>query len=196
MRLIDKLMPPAGWQVPVFILLGIFFGIGGYLFYASNAVSYLSDDPKTCVNCHVMNPQYATWNHSSHREWTNCNDCHVPHENAFKKYFFKAKDGSRHAYMFTFRLEPEVIRITPASAEVVQNNCIRCHEHVNEKVNTQVAYQQVKEHGQGKLCWECHREVPHGRVNSLSSAPFATIKPKTDPVPQWLKEAVTAPNAK
>lgn len=190
MSLIDKIMPPREWQVPVFILLGIFFGISGYVFYASNAISYLSDDPKTCVNCHVMNPQYATWNHSSHREWTNCNDCHVPHENAIKKYFFKAKDGSRHAYMFTMRLEPEVIKITKASAEVVQNNCIRCHEHVNENVQTRVSLESA-EHGKGKLCWECHREVPHGRVNSLSSAPFATIKPKSDPVPEWIKKEIS-----
>jgi cytochrome c nitrite reductase small subunit len=170
--LIEKVMPPPGWRTPVIIVLGIFFGIGGYLFVASNAVSYLSDAPETCVNCHIMNPQYATWKHSSHRENATCNDCHVPHNNVVNKYFFKAMDGMRHATVFTMRGEPQVIHIKEAGAAVVQQNCIRCHSHVNENVSNRVAFADVVEHGEGKLCWQCHREVPHGRVNSLSSAPF------------------------
>ena len=186
--LLNKVMPPPGWRAPVFILLGVLAGISLYLFVASNAVSYLSDKPETCVNCHIMNPQYATWNHSSHRENATCNDCHVPHNNVLNKYFFKAKDGMRHAYVFTMRQEPQVIQIREEGAAVVQENCKRCHAHLNEDVAAlQTTFDGATEHGEGKLCWECHREVPHGRVNSLSSAPFARIKPTTDPVPQWLQ---------
>ena len=29
--------------------------------------------------------------------------------------------------MFTFRMEPQVIRIKDAGRDVVQENCIRCH---------------------------------------------------------------------
>jgi cytochrome c nitrite reductase small subunit len=35
-------------------------------------------------------------------------------------------------------------------------------------------------------CWECHREVPHGRVNSLSSVPYARVPMLESPVPEWL----------
>lgn len=181
-----QLKPPRNWQLPVFILMGIIVGLSAYTFKVSNALSYLSDSPETCINCHVMVPQYATWNHSSHREKATCNDCHVPQNNAFAKYFFKGKDGLRHATMFTFRLEPEVIRIKEAGKEVVQNNCIRCHSNLNEKVDTKHALADVHK-GNGKLCWECHREVPHGKVRSLSATTNSAIPAKKSITPEWLK---------
>ncbi|MDZ7608895.1 MAG: NapC/NirT family cytochrome c [Cyclobacteriaceae bacterium] len=67
------------------LLIAFFVGIFVYAIYVSNAVSYLSDDPETCVNCHVMRPEFATWQHSSHKEVAVCNDCHVPHNNVFNK---------------------------------------------------------------------------------------------------------------
>jgi cytochrome c nitrite reductase small subunit len=188
-KLMDFLKPPPGWRLPVTILSAVFCGLGIYTFYVSNAISYLSDDPKTCVNCHIMAPQYATWNHSSHREVASCNDCHVPHDNIFNTYFFKAKDGMRHAAIFTMRGEEQVIKITEPSVNVVQENCKRCHDNLNEKVNTLVTAP-MAEHGQGKLCWDCHREVPHGRVKSLSSVPYARVPVAGSPVPEWLKKVM------
>ncbi|BDD11430.1 cytochrome c nitrite reductase small subunit (plasmid) [Fulvitalea axinellae] len=189
-KIIRKILPPKRWQLPVLVLLGIFAGLGGYVLYISNAVAYLSDDPKACVNCHIMTPQYSTWKHSSHRENATCNDCHVPHDNVANKYYFKAKDGLRHATMFTLRMEPQVIRIHEAGQEVVQNNCKRCHERLNEPVGTLKINVPEKKHGEGKLCWDCHREVPHGRVNSQSSTPFARAPLPESPVPEWLKDAM------
>ncbi|VAW20680.1 Cytochrome c nitrite reductase, small subunit NrfH [hydrothermal vent metagenome] len=181
-------MPPKQWRFPVMIISGVMLGIIFFLFYVSKAHSYLSDNPRACVNCHVMAPQYATWSHSSHREVANCNDCHVPHENVVKKYYFKAKDGVRHATMFTLKLEPQVIFIKEDGAEVVHNNCIRCHTNqiTDPKLAATVKY--YKEHTEGRKCWDCHREVPHGRVNSLSSVPNAWVPLPESPVPAWLKE--------
>ena len=77
--------------------------------------------------------------------------------------------------MFTLRLEPQVIRIKEAGKEVVQQNCLRCHSNLVANVKIKdVMYDEVQ-HGEGKLCWECHREVPHGRVKSLSASPNAII---------------------
>ena len=187
-RLFKFLTPPPKWKLPVYVTLGIFFGLGCYVLYLSKAASYLSDAPETCVNCHVMAPQYATWNHSSHREVATCNDCHVPHNNVFNKYYFKAKDGLRHASMFALRMEPEVIFILDEGKEVVHNNCIRCH---SQQLTDPKLASQVPNHAhntQDRVCWECHREVPHGRVNSLSSVPNARVPLPESPVPDWLKE--------
>ncbi|MTI31946.1 cytochrome c nitrite reductase small subunit [Xanthovirga aplysinae] len=186
-KLWNTLIPPPQWRLPVIFVLGAFFSLVAYTLYVSNAVTYLSDDPKACVNCHIMAPQYATWTHSSHRENANCNDCHVPQDNVFRKYFFKAKDGLRHATLFTLRAEPQVIRIHEAGMKVVQENCNRCHSHQNEKVSTYGITLDDVEHGKGKLCWDCHREVPHGKVNSLSSTPNARVPLPESPVPEWLK---------
>ena len=176
------------WRYPLIIMLGIIFGLISYNFYISRAYSYLSDEPKTCVNCHIMSPQYATWNHSSHRERANCNDCHVPHDNVLNKYYFKAKDGLRHATVFTMRGEPQVIFIKPEGQGVVQENCIRCHSNVIKDHKMMAKDNNVNENRLDRKCWECHREVPHGRVNSLSSVPYARVPLPESPVPDWLKE--------
>lgn len=190
MKLMKHFLPPLSWRLPVGIVISIFLGLFIFIFYISNASSYLSDDPKTCVNCHIMAPEYATWMHSSHRQWTNCNDCHVPHNNVFNKYFFKAKDGMRHATMFTLRLEPQVIHIKEAGKAVVQQNCIRCHSNLltDSKVNS--IHAQFTSNREERVCWECHREVPHGRVKSLSSTPNAKVPLPESPVPDWLKNVM------
>lgn len=185
-NLISKLLPPLQWRLPVTVMLGIFTGLAVYAFIISNAASYLSDKPETCMNCHVMTPQYASWLHSSHREEATCNDCHVPHTNVFSKYFFKAKDGIRHATWFTLRLEPQVIRIKPAGQRVVKANCIRCHEPLlTDRSMMAVVNSDYFHIRTGRQCWECHRETPHGTVTSLSAMPNAQV-PRLQPVPEWL----------
>jgi cytochrome c nitrite reductase small subunit len=188
-RLAKKLKPPQKWQMPVIIMLGIFIGLGVYSIYVSKVWSYLSEDPRACVNCHIMAPQYATWGHSSHRETATCNDCHVPHDNVARKYYFKAKDGLNHATKFTLRMERQVIFIGEEGKGVVQENCVRCHSNLLDqtKLFTQTKGN-FQVHNTERECWECHRDVPHGRVNSLSSVPNATVPVLESPVPEWLKE--------
>lgn len=185
------LKPPGRWHLPVIILLGIFTGLALYVLRISNAPSYLSDDPGACINCHVMNPQYASWYHSSHREVAHCNDCHVPHDNFINKYYFKAKDGLRHATIFTLRNEPQVIMILEAGKKVVQQNCIRCHEYLLKDNNILAVMPGYDFHRTERECWECHRETPHGRVSSLSAAPHARIPELEDPVPAWLENLIS-----
>ena len=188
MRLLNYLKPPDSWNIPVIIILGILSGIAIFSFRISKAHSYLSDDPKTCVNCHIMAPQYTTWNHSAHREVTNCNDCHVPHNNLLNKYYFKAKDGLRHATIFTLRKEPQVIYIHEEGQEVVQANCIRCHSNTITDSKVLALTKEFHSARSERKCWECHRETPHGRVNSLSSVPNARVPLPGSPVPGWLKK--------
>ena len=187
-RLIRFFIPPQGWGRAAAVVGGAMLGLLFYIVHISNAVSYLSDDPETCVNCHIMAPEYATWSHSSHREVAHCNDCHVPHNNVFNKYYFKAKDGMRHAYMFTMRMEPQTIFIRKEGKHVVQQNCLRCHEKLvhNERMlaYTTTYHDSFSE----RNCWDCHRETPHGRVHSLSSVPFARVPGPASPVPAWLEK--------
>ncbi len=186
-KIFDYLRPPSNWIFYVNVLIAVFIGIFAYTMYVSNAVSYLSDDPKTCVNCHVMRAEFATWQHSSHREVATCNDCHVPHDNVVSKYYFKAKDGLRHATMFTFRMEPQVIKMHEAGQHVVLENCKACHQKVNQDVSVLNVTLEDKMHDNGKLCWDCHREVPHGRVKGLNSVPNARVPLPSSPVPEFIR---------
>jgi cytochrome c nitrite reductase small subunit len=179
---------PRCFVIPFFVIGGIIAGLGGYAIYMSRAHTYLSDEPSTCINCHIMTPYYQSWQHSSHREWAHCNDCHVPHNNQINKYAFKAVDGLYHAAVFTLEGEPQVIRPRDASKKVIMDNCIRCHTLLNtEFVGTgKTNYMQIKETA-GRACWDCHREVPHTMVSNLSSSPNAIAPLPHSPVPEWLK---------
>jgi cytochrome c nitrite reductase small subunit len=189
-KLVRILIPPKEWRLPVIILLGAICGLGMYAMVESKAISYLSDDPKTCANCHVMTPQYATWQNSSHREWASCNDCHVPQDNVFKKYLFKAKDGMYHASVFTTRGEPEVIRMKEAGVEVVQSNCIRCHQDQVTDARLEGMIDSHFEVRTERVCWSCHQEVPHGSIHSLSSIKYygKIDEEHNETVPAWLKK--------
>lgn len=151
---------PRSWRLGIMGTLGIAGGLGMAAIYLSRAPSYMLDKPETCVNCHVMNPSYLSWQHSSHARVATCNDCHVPHDTVVRQYAFKAQDGLRHSSIFIAHAEPQVIRISEGAKPVVQQNCLRCHSQLTSGV-----------HQGDRLCWDCHREVPHGFARSLSATP-------------------------
>ncbi len=129
--IINRLFPSYKWKVAAVIIGGVIVGGGALFMYMLRAHTYLGDDPAACVNCHIMTPYYATWFHSSHARNATCNDCHVPHENAVKKWTFKGMDGMKHVAAFLTKSEPQVIQAHEASSEVIMNNCIRCHTQLN-----------------------------------------------------------------
>lgn len=150
------------WQIAVYISLGLCIGIAVLLARIANAASYLSDAPRTCMNCHVMTDAYATWQRGSHGRVAICTDCHVSHNNPVAKYAFKATDGLKHSYVFTLRKEPQVLQLSKRAVPVVQANCLRCHSN-------QLAMIRLAESSERK-CWDCHNNI-HGAVRSLSSSP-------------------------
>lgn len=189
-QLLKALIPPPQWRFLVIVLVGIGVGLLLLTLHLARATSYLSDDPVACVNCHVMAPYFATWERGSHGRVATCNDCHIPHDNIVNTYLFKAMDGMRHSYVFTFRLEPQVIRIKQAGKDAVQQNCIRCHQNVIHPISLRaISGQKIQGEGDG-YCWDCHRETPHGRVNSLTSAPYARVPQLSSPIPSWMEETL------
>jgi len=196
-----SLIPPHNWRKIATFFVAVIIGIGFFLIKISNATSYLSDDPQACVNCHIMTPQYITWTHSSHREVANCNACHVP-QDPIGKYYFKAKDGLYHASVFTARAEPEVIVARAPSVKVIQDNCIRCHQDQVTDAKLEAFVADHTANRTDRTCWDCHREVPHGRVRSLSSVgyqiePIKEYSPKDlSIVPEWLQESMNAKDNK
>ncbi|MFA6437918.1 MAG: cytochrome c3 family protein [Bacteriovoracaceae bacterium] len=90
--------------------------------------------------------------------------------------------------MFTFRLEPQVIHIHDARTLVVQENCISCHSSLAQNENKRFVTLDTQKHGGGKLCWECHRDTPHGRVNCLASVLNARVPIPSEVTPTWLNK--------
>lgn len=187
--IINRLLPSRKWKIIAIVLLGVIGGNGMLFLYVLRAHTYLSDDPAACVNCHIMAPYYATWFHSSHSRDATCNDCHVPHENVVKKWVFKGMDGMRHVAVYLAKGESQVLQAIPESSKVIMNNCIRCHTQLNtEFVKTGRINYMLAQVGEGKACWDCHRDVPHGGKNSLASTPAALVPYPETPAPDWLKK--------
>jgi len=139
----------------VSVCLGIVAGLGGYTFRYAEGLSYLSDDPRACVNCHIMRDHYDSWVKSSHHAIATCNDCHLPHD-VVLKYVMKAYNGWNHSKAFTLGTFPEPIRIRPVNLVELQHNCIRCHRGMAGPI----AGHADVELGSAR-CTTCHRSAGH-----------------------------------
>lgn len=135
-------------QISLLVFVAILIGAGGFTFYYGKGYSYLSDDPGACMNCHVMEDVYRSWEVSSHRD-VGCNECHLPH-GFIRQYAAKANNGILHAAAFTFT-NPQVIRLREGADKRISRNCIGCHESIVAFVNR----------GGGQLCTDCHKSVGH-----------------------------------
>ena len=155
----------------VFLLAIGFFG---YMVYISKALSYLSSDPKAFINCHVMNTQYASWQHSSHAREAKCIDCHLPRDSFVNKYISKAIDGWNHSKAFTLNTYDQAMQISDDGARRVQENCISCHKSITSTLSSNAdKYHNFDEPyvENGRKCWSCHQSVPHGKARSIISVP-------------------------
>ncbi len=123
-------------------------------FHYANGTSYLSTDPAACVNCHIMQSQYDSWQKASHHTVAACVDCHLPHD-FFPKYLAKAEHGWNHSKGFTLQDFAEPIRISERSAAQVQGNCVRCHADL-------IHAQSGGRPEDAPDCRHCHADVGHG----------------------------------
>ncbi len=144
---------PLRWLI-VAALGGVLGGVGTYTFHYADGLSYFSSDPSACANCHVMDDQYDAWQKGPHRGAAACVDCHLPHA-LLPKLVAKGWHGYRHSKGFTLQDFHEPIRITPGDADILQNNCLRCH---GDLVHQIVAAANAG----GVRCVQCHRNVGHG----------------------------------
>jgi cytochrome c nitrite reductase small subunit len=146
------------------IAFGVFVGIGGYTFRYAEGLSYFSTDPAACANCHIMQPQYDSWQKSSHHAVATCVDCHLPHD-FIGKYIAKAENGYHHSAGFTFQNFHEPIMIKQKNSEILQKNCLHCHEEfVHEQVSGATS------DADAIRCVQCHVTVGHGPRAGLGGA--------------------------
>jgi cytochrome c nitrite reductase small subunit len=153
---------PLPWILAV--LLGVAAGLGAYTFSYAKGLSYFGTDPKACINCHIMEPEYAGWQKGSHHDVAVCIDCHLPH--AFvSKYLVKAENGYRHGKLFTTQTFEEPITIKPAGLAILQSNCERCHADLVHDIVGAVG---ESPSAPGRLaCIHCHWTVGHGERAGL-----------------------------
>lgn len=140
------------WFLP--LSLGVLIGLSGLTFIYARGLSYFRDDPRACLNCHIMRDTYDAWNRGSHKAVANCNSCHTPH-NLIGKYAVKAINGWNHSKAFTSGHMQDPLRIRPFNRRIAVANCIRCHRSVVDRMVSNAGGQQAD-------CLHCHGNVGHG----------------------------------
>jgi cytochrome c nitrite reductase small subunit len=161
-------------------LIGLAAGTAGFTFVYAKGASYLTDDPRACANCHVMQEQYSGWVKASHHNVAVCNDCHTP-PGLVPKYLNKALNGWSHSVAFTTGDFHEPIHIKQRNREVTERACRGCHGDITATIEAGRTVQAAADAkgdsrqvmgvvhgnlhvppGDGQLsCIRCHRNVGH-----------------------------------
>lgn len=143
------------------IMTAVLLGISAFTFQYAEGFSYFSTDPRACANCHIMQPQYDSWQKSSHHGVATCVDCHLPHD-FIGKYIAKAENGYHHSKGFTMQDFHEPILIKEKNSRILQESCLHCHD---DFVHDQILETQIQ---QGAIsCVHCHASVGHGARTGL-----------------------------
>jgi cytochrome c nitrite reductase small subunit len=173
--LLRSLLPgPSAGMLPWLLAsaIGVATGLGLYTFSYAKGFSYFGTDPRACTNCHIMEPQYAGWQKSSHHTVAACIDCHLP-TSFVAKYVTKAENGYRHGKLFTTQTFEEPITVKAAGREVLQANCERCHaDLVDGILGAPTGRQAPVGHGSASAggpleCIHCHWTAGHGERAGL-----------------------------
>ena len=134
------------------VLLGLLGGVGTFTFGYGQGWSYLSSDPTSCTNCHIMQDHFNAWQNSSHGHVAVCNDCHLPHH-PIAKWVTKGDNGFFHSLAFTLENFHEPIVIKARNRRVTQGTCIHCHQDF--------VHQQLTADDDELSCVHCHSDVGH-----------------------------------
>ncbi|MGV1100866.1 cytochrome c nitrite reductase small subunit [Thiovibrio sp. JS02] len=139
-------------------VLGVAMLAGVFMMLGPPQLLAKSEAPAFCAGCHVMEAEYDAWSHAGAHRRQKCVDCHLPNDNQAMHYVWKSIDGMKDTLAFYSGRVPERIEISGHGQEVVQQNCIRCHESTVAHIN------------QERLCWQCHRRIAHrgtGQIQTL-----------------------------
>jgi len=120
-----------------------------------------TDQATFCGSCHVM--REAAWTHkqSIHAKLA-CNECHAPADLS-AKIPFKVATGSADITANLAKHYSDVIHAQKKHKDVVNANCLRCHE----TTTTTVAMDSKP------YCVDCHRSVPHKTRTPISTRKVA-----------------------
>ena len=131
--------------------------LGFFFLFGPPGLLAKSEKADFCAMCHVMESEYEAWFHEGAHRRINCVDCHLPRDNMVSHYIWKSLDGMKDAVVFYSGRVPEPIKASDHARQVLQSNCIRCHESSVEKIDT------------GRQCWSCHRRLMHLRAGSVET---------------------------
>jgi cytochrome c nitrite reductase small subunit len=142
------------WRLIVILVL-FAAAIGGFLMLGPPALLARTETPEFCSSCHVMQTQYNSWFHEGAHRSIVCVDCHLPHQNLLVRYMWKSITGVKDVVVFHSGMTPDRIVVSNHGQNVLQGNCIRCHQTTVWRINRE------------RNCWDCHRRLSHIRSGAV-----------------------------
>lgn len=137
-------------------------GILIVLLLSTFGVTWATSLPKFCATCHIMKPEYATWQASDHSQ-VDCVACHVDPGliNALKHKVVATKE----LYMYVAKKYQLPIQMTE---KIPDSRCLKCHS-LKRKVSPSYPDLNIphqRHHDNGITCVTCHKGVAHGQIAS------------------------------
>ncbi|MEW6388404.1 MAG: cytochrome c nitrite reductase small subunit [Thermodesulfobacteriota bacterium] len=145
-----------------FLIVSFIFIVAaaGFAAFGPPGLYQRSESPEFCGSCHVMESRYEAWFHAGAHRRVRCVDCHLPNDWVLPHLTAKVLDGGREFLAFYTGRFAEDIRLSSHAAQVLKENCLRCHAETMARVN------------EDRNCWECHRQLRHRLTGAV-----ATLKP-------------------
>lgn len=109
-----------------------------------------TNEPLFCIKCHIVKPEYFDQIKGGLHNNLKCIECHLPYDYKIHFYARKVIDGIKDLIVFYTGLTPEKIYASSKTKEIIQKNCIRCHQQMISQIN-------ISE----RKCWSCHRRITH-----------------------------------
>ena len=132
------------------------FAVGVAAVAFGSVFNSVSGSPAFCGNCHSMEFEAATFAESTHRN-LECTECHLPHENLAVYFAEKGRTGLVDMYHETLRDYPAHIKLSSDARQMVNKNCLRCHESTMGEVRLT-----AEDKDTGGDCLKCHSRIAHG----------------------------------
>lgn len=156
------------------VAVGVLAGLGLFTFHYAEGLSYFRSDARACLNCHLMQPQFDSWQKASHHTAASCVDCHLP-QTFPAKYIAKSDNGYRHSKGFTFQDFPEPIVISKSGARILQENCLRCHDAMVHDLTL------ANPRDASFRCVHCHASVGHGERTGMGRWEPISLREENNP---------------
>lgn len=146
----------------------LMMGTGVFMVIAVFSTYNVVTSPKLCTSCHVMLPEYYTWQASSHSNVARCVDCHIEtdFEQAFK-YGTKNFVLNKFSYLKNFYTYITKDYILPVTSlwPVEDENCLKCHTLTRQASASGDLIIPHQIHNKEKVsCTTCHFGVAHGTI--------------------------------
>lgn len=142
-----------------FIII-LLFGTGAFILVSYGILEQTSR-PSICSKCHMMKPEYYTWQASSHKK-IECITCHIPP--GFQNFFkYRLKSFKEIYFAVTSSYASPIVNLSPVADEA----CNRCHNMSNRYVSpTGDLIIPHDVHARKKVsCSKCHGGVAHAGIS-------------------------------